>query len=96
MLYFTAKIGDVGNYVELVQIKGKDGITQLVPLKIKVLPPIKDTQCPFGNKPMDCFPKIKEISNEGVLTLFFPIPLASSLNETLFNNASKTLYIKLD
>ena len=65
-------------------------------MKIRVLPPLKQTNimCPFGNNPGDCMPKIKQITNSGVMTLFFPIPLESFLDDNDFRNASRTLDIE--
>jgi hypothetical protein len=51
--------------------------------------------CPFGSNPEDCLPKIKKITNSGVMTLFFPMPLELILNEIDFRNASRTLDIQL-
>ena len=51
--------------------------------------------CPFGNKPVDCLPKIKQITNSGLMTLFFPIPMESLLNDIDFENSSRTLDIEL-
>ena len=69
-------------------MKGDIGATQVVPLKIRVLPPAQNITCPYGTKPDDCMPKIKQITNGGLVTLVFPMPLESVLNETLFSNAS--------
>jgi hypothetical protein len=51
--------------------------------------------CPFGSQIGDCFPKIKQITNSGVMTLFFPMPLESILDDIDFRNASRTLEIEL-
>jgi hypothetical protein len=99
ILYFRAFQKDVGTYSEVVTvaIKGGAGPPQLVSMRIRVLPPLKQTNmtCPFGSKPGDCLPKIKQITNGGVMTMFFPMPLESLLNETEFRNASRTLDIEL-
>ena len=99
MLYFRAFQKDIGTYREVITVamKGGVGAPQLVTMRIRVLPPLKQTNmtCPFGGKPADCMPKIKQITNGGVMTLFFPMPLESLLNETDFRNASRTLDIEL-
>jgi hypothetical protein len=100
ILYFRAFQKDVGTYSEevTVAIKGGAGAPQLVTMRIRVLPPLKQTNmtCPFGSKPEDCLPKIKQITNGGVMTLFFPMPLELILlNEIDFRNASRTLDIEL-
>ena len=99
ILYFRAFQKDVGTYSEevTVAIKGGVGAPLLVTMRIRVLPPLKQTNmtCPFGSKPGDCMPKIKQITNGGVMTLFFPMPLESLLNETDFRDASRTLDIEL-
>ena len=99
ILYFRAFQKDVGTYSEVVTvaIKGIVGAPLLVTMRIRVLPPLKQTNmtCPFGNKPGDCMPRIKQIKNGGVMTLFFPMPLESLLNETDFKSASRTLDIEL-
>ena len=99
ILYFLVSLKDVGTYSEVVTIalKGGAGDPQQVSLKIRVLPPLKYTNmtCPFGNNPGDCLPKIKQITNSGLMTLFFPMPLESFLNDIDFKNASRTLDIEL-
>ena len=100
ILNFRAFQKDVGTYSEVVTIgiKGGVGAPQLVTLRIRVLPPLKQTNmtCPFGSKPGDCMPRIKQITNGGLMTLFFPMPLESPLlNETDFGTASRTLDIEL-
>jgi hypothetical protein len=40
-------------------------------------------------------PKIKQITNSGLMTLFFPMPLELILDEIDFRNASRTLNIEL-
>jgi hypothetical protein len=99
ILYFLVSLKDVGTYREVVTfaIKGGAGDPQQVSLKIRVLPPLIYTNitCPFGVNPGDCLPKIKRITNSGLMTLFFPMPLESLLNDTDFKNASRTLDIEL-
>jgi len=51
--------------------------------------------CPFGSNPEDCLPKIKQITNSGLMTLYFPMPLESILDDINFRNASRTLDIEL-
>ena len=65
-------------------------------MKINVLPAIRNIICAFGSKPNDCYPKIKSISDSGLLTIYFPIPLISVLNDTLFLNASQKLNISFN
>jgi hypothetical protein len=66
-------------------------------MKIRVLPPLKQTNmtCPFGSNPGDCLPKIKQITNSGLMTLFFPMSMESFLNDIDFKDASRTLDIEL-
>jgi hypothetical protein len=70
--------------------------TRKVPLMIRVLPKSRNTTCPFGIKPNDCLPKIESITDSGLLTVFFPIPLSTVLNETQYRNLSSTLDIRLE
>ena len=99
ILYFFVSLKDVGTYSEVVTIalKGGAGDPQQVSLKIRVLPPLKHTNitCSFGNNPSDCLPKIKHITNSGLMTLFFPMSLESLINDIDFKNASRTLDIEL-
>ena len=89
----------MGTYSEAVTIaiKGDTGDPKQVSMKIRVLPPLKQTNmtCPFGGGPGDCLPKIKHITNSGVMTLFFPMQLESFLDDIDFRNASRTLDIEL-
>ena len=62
---------------------------------IRVLPKSRNTTCPFGSRPDDCLPKIESITDSGLLTVFFPIPLSTVVNETQYKNLSGTLDIKL-
>jgi hypothetical protein len=52
--------------------------------------------CSFGSRPNDCLPKIQSITDSGLLTVFFPIPLSSAVNETQYLNVSSTLDIRLE
>ena len=97
ILYSRAKQSDIGIYSETlaVTLNGDQTQTRNVPFRIRVLPKSRNSTCPFGSSPDDCLPKIQSITDSGILTVFFPIPLSSVVNETQYRNVSSTLDIRL-
>ena len=89
----------MGTYSEAVTIaiKGDTGDPKQVSMKILIFLPLKKTNmtCPLGGVPSDCFPKIKHITNSGVIILFFPMKFESYLDDIDFRNDSRTIDIEL-
>lgn len=85
---------NLGSYKVLVLITTT---TQPDPIEeefvVYVKPPLSQAakSCPYGSPNSKCLPKIKSITNEGILTLLFPIKLNETLNSTFYFDAAKTL-----
>jgi hypothetical protein len=77
-LLFRASEENVGTYTALVHIYNKkESILPptIVPIVIHIMPPLKKKSCTLGNKESFCLPKIKQIDNVGLVTLYFPYSL---------------------